>query len=661
MLKGDGPKDNLPDQVRPIPPPGIAIPETDRLAFEKGLKSLSGELVFLKDAAAKKPFIEPLIPDVEVYHKALEWALKYDEFFSANDVKAGYALLEEGLLRARALREGKAPWTTQTGPVVRAYRSTIDQSVQPYGIVVPEGYAPANARGYRLDFWCHGRGEKLSELSFMETRRRGGGEPSPMPVGAFVLHPYGRFCNANKFAGEVDLFEALAHARSQYRIDMDRLVMRGFSMGGAAAWHFTVHYPGMWAASNPGAGFSETPDFLRVFQDEKLSPKWYEQVLWNWYDCPGYVRNLANCPTVAYSGEDDKQKQAAERMAEAARESGFALTHIIGPKTGHKIHPDSKAEINRRLDQIVERGRDRFPDNIHFTTYTLRYPGAHWATITGMEHHWQQAKVDGRFERSPARFIVSTENVTSLTLHAGPGDYPLDGLSAVTVVLDGNTLFAGPPASDRSWKAHFQRKDGAWFPVDAEPSAGHVKRPGLQGPIDDAFLSRFIAVRPTGKAMHPETDAWVRSELGHFAEHWRKQFRGDLPIKDDTQITEEDIAEANLILWGDSSSNALIARVASQLPLEWNSKQLRIGDRSYPSQSHIPALIYPNPLQPSKYVVLNSGFTYREYDYLNNARQVPKLPDWAIIDIGIKPTSQAPGGIPVAGFFGERWQVTTVP
>ena len=47
----------------------------------------------------------------------------------------------------------------------------------------------------------------------------------------------------------------------------------------------------------------------------------------------------------------------------------------------------------------------------------------------------------------------------------------------------------------------------------------------------------------------------------------------------------------------------------------------------------MPVLIYPNPLNPKKYVVLNSGFTFREYDYLNNARQVPKLPDWAVIDV----------------------------
>ena len=56
-------------------------------------------------------------------------------------------------------------------------------------------------------------------------------------------------------------------------------------------------------------------------------------------------------------------------------------------------------------------------------------------------------------------------------------------------------------------------------------------------------------------------------------------------------------------------------------------------------------------------MVLNSGFTYREYDYLNNARQIPKLPDWAIVDIRVPANSRYPGKIVDADFFGERWEV----
>ena len=74
----------------------------------------------------------------------------------------------------------------------------------------------------------------------------------------------------------------------------------------------------------------------------------------------------------------------------------------------------------------------------------------------------------------------------------------------------------------------------------------------------------------------------------------------------------------------------------------------------------MPVLIYPNPLNPRRYVVLNSGFTFREYDYLNNARQVPKLPDFAVVDVSVPMTSRAPGGIVTAGFFNERWQLPEV-
>ena len=84
---------------------------------------------------------------------------------------------------------------------------------------------------------------------------------------------------------------------------------------------------------------------------------------------------------------------------------------------------------------------------------------------------------------------------------------------------------------------------------------------------------------------------------------------------------------------------------------------MRVGKATFAAADHVPVLIYPNPLNPKRYVVLNSGFTYREYDYLNNARQVPKLPDFAVIDLKPPPTSRHPGGIVAAGFFDDRWQV----
>jgi hypothetical protein len=100
-------------------------------------------------------------------------------------------------------------------------------------------------------------------------------------------------------------------------------------------------------------------------------------------------------------------------------------------------------------------------------------------------------------------------------------------------------------------------------------------------------------------------------------------------------------------------------KLMGRLPIQWRKDAVKVGSKTYASESHVPVLIYPNPLNPEKYVVFNSGFTFREYDYLNNARQVPKLPDWAIIDISQPVTSRWPGGIADAGFFGEKWELKT--
>ena len=44
----------------------------------------------------------------------------------------------------------------------------------------------------------------------------------------------------------------------QYPIDVDRIVLYGFSMGGAGSWSIGAHYPDLWAVVQPGAGFAET-------------------------------------------------------------------------------------------------------------------------------------------------------------------------------------------------------------------------------------------------------------------------------------------------------------------------------------------------------------------------------------------------------------------
>src|SRR6185436_1558193 len=119
-------------------------------------------------------------------------------FFKPAEIGAAKTLLAQGEERAAQLAEGKAPWTTATGLVVRGYISKIDKSVQPYGLVMPVSYSPSAPRRWRLDTWFHGRSETLSEVNFLSDRQRNMGDFAPRDT--IVLHLYGRFCNASKFA-----------------------------------------------------------------------------------------------------------------------------------------------------------------------------------------------------------------------------------------------------------------------------------------------------------------------------------------------------------------------------------------------------------------------------------------------------------------------------
>jgi hypothetical protein len=654
--RADGPADNLPDKVRRVPPPGIEVPDADRGQLQLGVEELGKEIDSLRASLKGKPRLLDLLPDVQVYHKAVDWALRYNEFYKPAELRTARTLLKQGRERAKQLREGEAPWTTATSLVVRGYVSKIDGSVQPYGLVVPASYQPNTPHPFRLDLWCHGRGETLTELAFIDGRQKSPGEFTP--PNAFVLHLYGRYCNANRFAGEVDCFEAMDHVEAHYPIDENRVVIRGFSMGGAACWDLAVHHPSVWAAAAPGAGFSETADFLKVFQNEKVQPTEYEKKLWHLYDATDYALNLFDCPTVAYSGEIDRQKQAADMMAKATHVLGIGLelTHVIGPKTAHAYHPEAKKEINRRIDSIVARGRNPVPAEVKFATWTLRYNRCAWVTVDGLERHWERGYLFA--ERRSNTITVRAENVSAITL-AIPSGYFIDAafpFGQAEVRIE-DQRFPVPFASDRALTAHFRKADGKWQQVDPADDGALRKRHGLQGPIDDAFMDRFLMVRPTGKPLNDKVGAWAREEMEHAIDHWRRQFRGDAPERDDAEVTDADIASSNLILWGDPSSNKVLAKIADRLPIRWDASGVHVGDKTYSVDHHVPVLIYPNPLNPKRYVVLNSGFTFREYDYLNNARQVPKLPDYAVVDVSVPVSSRAPGRIVTADFFDERWRL----
>lgn len=211
------------------------------------------------------------------------------------------------------------------------------------------------------------------------------------------------------------------------------------------------------------------------------------------------------------------------------------------------------------------------------------------------------------------------------------------------------------------------QKDGAWKCLGGRSDAVSTgKRPGLQGPIDDAFSAPFLCVRGTGKPWNADVNAWTSASLRRFEYEWARYMRGDLPIKNDTDVTEADVRDKNLILFGDPGSNSWIARALPQLPVTWTRESVSLHGEKYLAVNHSPVFICASPLAANRYVVINSGHTFHEKDFAAfNYLLFPRLGDWAITKVlpgseQWQPTSPVfPEDVIRAGYFDESWQDAT--
>lgn len=631
----------IPPIERRLPPgDGITLGPEIREKLEERVRELTDrvwEIDFKDDAA-----------DVGALVTAVDLALRHGEFYREDDVNLAGEMLDWATRRHQSIDEkDEVPWAEERGLVVRGYRSKIDDSYQPFGLEIPAGLDLS--RPVPLLVWLHGRGDKVTDMHFIQrcrTKSQAFGGMVADQEDAIILHPFGRHCVGWKHAGEIDVFEAIARVQEEYPIDPDRIALAGFSMGGAGAWHIGAHYRDRFCMVHAGAGFAETKEYNRLTPGQY--PPNHEQLLWQAYDVPSYARNLLNGPLVAYSGSEDKQKQAADLMARELAGLGHELDHVIGEGMGHKYDEKSVAEIWGKVKKAWAAGRDPSPNRIEWETPTLRYPGHTWMQIGGLHRHWQEASVVAEWKEETGALHLALDNVTAITIEAGDRD----SLSGERIWMGSQMLEVEDPGFPVD-AVSLELRDGFW---EWGRPAGLRKRPGLQGPIDDAFLSRFLVVTPEQEMATPELTRWVDFEVNHFRDRWLALMRGELPEISSSDLDSEDLRDANLVLWGDPGSNPVIAEMLDRLPIEWEGETFRFLGKEYSTATAAPVFIFPNPLHPDRYVVINSGLTFREGHDRTNSLQNPKLPDWAVVGFGRDPDGLSPGEILDAGFFDESWQ-----
>ncbi len=623
------------------------------------------ELDLLVRGLQAKRLDEKLMADVEVYLKSGRFLLEFsDTFFTQEGITQSLTVLDQGIARAKLLQKGEHPWVEAKGRKIYGYHSALDGSVQPYGVTVPESYD--GTKPARLYVWLHGRDQVLSEARFIARfpAPNKGLTYAAADVGQIIVDCYGRWNNANHWAGEVDVFEAIEQVKARYKIDPDRVVLRGFSLGGAGAWHVALHHPSDFAAAEIGAGTWPRRSSMPGF------PPYQQATLRIWENIIDWSLNAFNLPLAAHDGDSDsgasglpaipgevnrgQLESSLRSRAQLEREgfksegdpnylrvTGTPAIYLISAKTGHSISLLVRTQVDEFLKEHGDKGRGS-PDHIRFLSYTTRYNKSHWVSFEGLGRHYERAEIDAVRDAARKQYTITTKNLTRFVLR--------EMNSAAGLKIDGQTLALKPAA-----EIAFEKQGAAWKVAKGKP-AGLLKTHALQGPIDDAFLDPFLLVRPTGTPWNKAAHEQSLRILARFDRVYARWYRAHPRVKDDKDVTAEDFKKYNVALFGDPGSNRWIGKMnaGGKLPVRWTRDAIKAGEQSFAAASHLPALVYPNPLNPGKYVVFNSGLTIDEKEYQMDY-SMPKLGDYAILKVvdGVDQPEPA-----LAGLFDETWKIT---
>ncbi len=615
-------------------PPPIQ-PKPEELAL---VKAKATEIDSLLNGVKADPDV---IADAAIYAKVGHFLHEFPQtFFTQEGIDQALIVLNQGIERARQLKAGQKPWLDGKGRKVLGHVSPLDGSVQPMGVAIPDSYD--GSKPVPLYVWLHGRDQRLSEANFIYRFPAVPANRSNQPadLGQMTLDVYGRWNNANHWAGEVDIYESIAAVQRRFKIDPDRVVLRGFSLGGAGAWHVALHNPDRFAVAEIGAGTyprrSEMPGF----------PPHQAATLRIWENIIDWSLNAFNFPLLGHDGDSDTQVSAIPPMPAGTPTRGqlesslrvkaqmekegilgaSPASFFISEKTGHGVSALVRGQLDERLQKWVERGRIS-PDRVRFLTYSTRYNRAHWISVEAMDRHYERAEVNATRDAGRKNFQIKTKNLNLLTVR--------EAGAAMSIDIDGQKLKVKGAA-----ELLLEKTATAWR-VAKRKSAGLRKTHGLQGPIDDAFLDPFLLVRPTGPPMFAETTKQALRILDRFDRTYARWYRAHPRIKNDEDVTDADFEKFNVVLFGDPGSNRWIAKMRKKLPIdEWTPQTL-------------PAMVYPNPLNPSRYIVINSGLTIAEREYQSDY-SMPTLGDWAVLEVG---DTDTPSAIK-AGLFDEFWRLS---
>lgn len=236
------------------PATGEPVVKTAMIRIARGLRARA---VALKARSAElgKRFEGEKRADLSRALAAVEYAAHLIELLDAGEMPVERTDIEGEMKTAEArlemIAKGTHPLKTARGDQRWAYRSTVDQTLQPYRLFIPSSYDAA--KKYPLVVALHGMGG--DENSYFSGYQNGVIKREAEARGYLVVCPKGR-APASMYLGnaEKDVLDVIAEMKRDFSIDEERIYLTGHSMGGYGTWSIAVNHPQMFAAIAPVAG-----------------------------------------------------------------------------------------------------------------------------------------------------------------------------------------------------------------------------------------------------------------------------------------------------------------------------------------------------------------------------------------------------------------------
>ena len=541
-----------------------------------------------------------------------------------------------------SVAKGQDPFANRRGVTLKAYVSGIDGQPQPYSVSVPPGYDGTKPMPLVLHLHGHGWYRPFQ------------GHPAPRFAQAIVVSPHGRGSMDYMLVGEADAMSALDEAQRDYNVDPDRIYAMGHSMGGTGSWNLAARHPDLFAAIAPNAGNADHHTWQRTWgwTHDWASP--FDRVCAfaeDACDPSTYADNLVNTPAYAIHGADDRVCPVGHTrsMVSQLRARGCPATYKELPGVGHGGFPGPVRAEQR--EWLFKQVRDPRPSRVVVKTASLRYARSHWLAIEQIDGPLEFARAEGRFTE-PNAFEITTSNVSRLTLHFERSPMALS--EEPSLVIDAAQVQCPPALREMT----FARSEAGAWPL-AEPVAGVVKRAGLEGPVEDVFMTPFLVVVGTTAEQELERRI-IAEEAQRFVEDWQRLYTRPCRIKKDHEVTEDDVQRYSLVLYGGPRANQITARMAGKLPLRLGPDAIAVAEHRFAGPDVGAKFCCPNPLNPQRYVAVFAATTWKGMFQINT--RFGNWFDWGVYDnrnwfdyAVFDDRTRTPDTFCCVGFFGRDW------